>query len=271
MNYSIRFPKKVSYLLAYIIALPVFFMAFSLLYNPFDIHGFYTFGSHSVGFHLTILACIQLVVISSIRVPLHFVMKGRRMSIFNYLLICIGELFICSCFMALYSQLINPMPRGWFQSLGQCQNFCTLILCYPSLFFLMYHIIGDINEDRILAGAGRTADNLVKFYDEHKRLKLTIASSAILYVEAQANYVSVHYLESDRPKDFLLRCSMKSIEENITDYGFVRCHRSFIVNPTRVRVLRKETDGLTYAELDVAGINPVPVSKQYFDFLSSKL
>lgn len=37
-----------------ILTLPIFFAAFALLYDPFHIQEYYSFGSFSFGFHITI-------------------------------------------------------------------------------------------------------------------------------------------------------------------------------------------------------------------------
>ena len=125
--------------------------------------------------------------------------------------------------------------------------------------------------DRLEMGKENQSDKLVKLYDEHKRLKLTIAASNILYVNSELNYVSINYLESNKVKEYLLRCSMKSIGETLAQYGMIRCHRSYLVNPRHVTILGKDNDGFTYATLDIPGISKVPVSKQYCDSLAALL
>lgn len=269
MSTSIRMPKSTLLLLSYILVLPGFFIATAFLYNPFDIQGYYTFRQYTPQFHIVLLTCIQLVILTATRVPLHFAIRGRIIKRWQYGCLVVGEIFLAACFMALYTELFKHNPGGWFQSLADCMKFSFLVLCYPALFFYMLQIILTKDKEIEDASAPRSDDSLVKFYDEHKRLKLTIAPSSILYVESQANYVMIHYLDAGKPKEFQLRCSMKSIESSVEQHGLVRCHRSFFVNPVHVRVLRKETDGLTHAELDASGVPSVPVSKQYYDSLSS--
>lgn len=271
MNNSLRISKKVLPLLAYVFLLPGFFIVSAFLYNPFDIQGYYSFGSVSAEFHILLLTCIQLLVLAAGRVPHYFAFRGRTINTWKYVIWSVGEIFVAACFMALYTELFKHNPGGWFQSLSDCLKFSFLILCYPALFLDLLLVIENRNDEIALAGASREDGSLVRFYDEHKRLKLSIARASILYVESQANYVMIHYLDSDKAKEFQLRCSMKSIEASASGHGLVRCHRSFFVNPLHVRVLRKETDGLTYAELDSPGVASVPVSKQYYDSLAALL
>lgn len=271
MNGTLKYPGSVLLLLSYIFILPGFLIASAFLYDPFDIQEYYTFGDFGLGSHIILLASILLFVLTATRVPLHFTMRGRAVKRWHFALLCVIEIFAAACLMALYTELFKHNPGGWFQSLSDCLKFTFLILCYPALFFYLIAIIRSKDEELAEAAAPRTDESLIKFYDEHKRLKLTIAPSSILYIESQANYVLIHYLDSGKPKEFQLRSSMKGIESSAAQHGLVRCHRSFLVNPLHVKVLRKETDGLTHAELDIHGISSVPVSKQYYDSLASLL
>lgn len=266
-----KFSKSVLPLLGYILILPWFFITSAFLYNPFDILGYYSFGEFSVGFHLLMLTCIMLAVLTASRVPLYFVWRKRPVSKLNYWLISIGEIFAAACFMALYTVLFKRNPGGWFESLADCLKFSFLSVCYPSLFLYLQQIISNKNEAIEQSLTAPEDNSLVKFYDEHKRLKLSIAPASILYIESQANYVMIHYLDSDKAKEYQVRCSMKSVDKSVSGHGLVRSHRSFFVNPSHILVLRKGTDGLTYAELDTPGLSPVPVSKPYYDSLSALL
>ncbi len=64
---------------------------------------------------------------------------------------------------------------------------------------------------------------------------------------------------------------MKALDKLCQDSGLVRCHRSYYVNPSHVKVLRKDKDGIVRAELDVTGQLNLPVTKRYYDSLSELL
>ena len=114
-------------------------------------------------------------------------------------------------------------------------------------------------------------EDLVRFVDSTGRLKLVIAHDVLLYIEAQENYVNIHYMEGEQQKEFSLRQSMRGIEELMEKHGIIRCQRSFFVNPRRVKVLRRDKEGLIQAELDARNARPVPVSPKYYEDLSKLL
>ena len=114
-------------------------------------------------------------------------------------------------------------------------------------------------------------EDLVRFADSTGRLKLVIAHDVILYIEAQENYVSIHYMEGEHRKEYSLRQSMRGIEDLMERHGIIRCQRSYFVNPRHVKVLRRDKEGMIQAELDIRDIKPVPVSPRYYEELSKLL
>ena len=111
----------------------------------------------------------------------------------------------------------------------------------------------------------------MRFYDEKHNLKIVLDAQSILYVEADVNYVDIYYSENDKIRSYSLRNSMKAIDELCHDHGLVRCQRSFYVNPRHIKVLRKEKDGIVYAELDAKDVRHIPVTKKYYDKLTEML
>lgn len=255
--------------LLYSLILSIFFLGSSILYNPFDIEGYYTFGAMSFSFHLVMLSCIILVCSLLSRTCLYFILKKHDMQWPNYGVYCIIELTVISSFAALYTVLFKGTESGYFFVLPKCIKFIFLSLVYPYVFLSLIYLIKI--KDKELERMDMASDNtLLRFYDEHKRLKLTIAPSAILYVKSEFNYVQIHYLDGVKVKTYLLRASMKSLEE-IGNRALTRCQRSYFVNPEHISVLRKDSQGFIFAEMNHPDIEAVPVSKQYYDKLTALL
>ena len=64
---------------------------------------------------------------------------------------------------------------------------------------------------------------------------------------------------------------MKSFESDAAKHGFVRCHRSYYVNPRHVKLLSRGKDGIIYTEFIREGVSRIPVSKQYYQKLADML
>lgn len=255
--------------LLYPIILSLFFLGTSFLYNPFDIEGYYTFGAMSFSFHLVMLSCIILVCSLLSRTCLYFILKKHDVQWINYGMYCIIEMTVMSSFAALYTVLFKESESGYFFVLPKCFKFIFLSLVYPYSFLTLICLL-KIKDEELERKDTADDNTLLRFYDEHKRLKLSIAPSAILYVKSEFNYVQIHYLDGAKVKTYMLRASMKSLED-IGNRALTRCQRSYFVNPEHISVLRKDPQGFIYAEMNHPDIEAVPVSKQYYDKLTALL
>ena len=273
MNTPLRVSKGYGNQVKYAVLMPLFFFVFVLIYRPFAfVEYFDGVGGESWQFHLLMLTCICTGVFALTRLVFSFLYKYIPFKWWHYVVWCLGEVLACSLFMALYTSLFYLKNGGllYFNALTYCFNLAFCILIYPFLLLILMRIITNKNSD-ISAAKEAPDEGLVKFYDEHKRLKLTIDPSAVLYVGADANYINIHYLENDRVKKYQLRNSMKSFEADAKKPGLVRCHRSYYVNPRHVKVLSRDKEGVIYAELTAEGLGRIPVSKQYYDQLANLL
>jgi len=271
MDVLFGFSRGYLHQLLYVLLLPAFFICFCFLYNPFDIQGFYEVGGKSFAFHLLMLTCILIVVLALTRLILTAVNAHTPLYPWHYLIWCLGEIVITAFFAALYTDLFygnSNMP--YFLALSHCMKFFALILVYPYVFLFLLRLV-TIRSEALSSRIEPKEETLAKFYDEHKRLKLTIDPSAILYISAESNYINIHYLENERHKEFLLRNSMKSLEQVAFSRSLVRCHRSYYVNPKHIKVLSRSKEGIITAEFMQEGVKPIPVSKQYYGSLSEIL
>ena len=250
----------------YSLGLPVFFLVFSLLYRPFGITEYFSLGSFGYIFHLLMFFCIILLIISISRIILINTGLREKSDLIQYIVYCAGEIIICSAFIALYITIFKHDFSLYFFNLANCLKITFLTLAYPYSILILFQLFVSAKN-----GTLEQPQNLVKFYDEHKKLKLSIEAASILSIKAEDNYVRISYTEGNSIKEYLLRNSMKSQQENTSPYGLVRCHRSYIVNPAHIKVLSRDSQGQISATLDTAETFSVPVSKQYYEALSSLL
>lgn len=87
--------------------------------------------------------------------------------------------------------------------------------------------------------------------------------SEILAVRSAGNYAEFLLADGRRP---LMRSSLTALESELAAQGFVRTHRSWLVNATRVRGLRPEGSGDYAIEL---GTIEAPLSRRYPDALAA--
>lgn len=255
---------SVTVLLLHCIVLPIFFLGFILIYDSTWIDRFLEAGN-GVIFNTLMLTSILAGILCASRIPMTTMrQKLLPLSWWQYALWSFAEVFVFSCFAALYMALVYG-DYGYFPALGKCFQVAFAILPYPYIVFALLFALIRPDEETV------SEEDLVRFADSTGRLKLVIAHDVMLYVEAQENYVSIHYMEGEKQKDYTLRQSMKGIEELMAKHGIIRCQRSYFVNPRHVKVLRRDKEGFIQAELDIANSKPVPVSPKYYEQLSKML
>ena len=81
--------------------------------------------------------------------------------------------------------------------------------------------------------------------------------SEILAVHSAGNYAEFVLADGRRP---LMRSSLSALEAQMVEHGFLRTHRSWLVNPTRVTGLRPEGSGDYAIEL---GAVEAPLSRRF--------
>jgi DNA-binding LytR/AlgR family response regulator len=106
--------------------------------------------------------------------------------------------------------------------------------------------------------------NMIPFYDEKSILKFSVKKESLLFLEAAENYVSICYFDKGKVSKYMLRDTLKNMEGIFSGTEIIRCHRSYIVNFDKVKVIRKDKEGLTL-ELDIPSGMDIPVSKTYVD------
>ena len=112
--------------------------------------------------------------------------------------------------------------------------------------------------------------NVIAFTAEKGDLKLPIALENLLYIDSPDNYATIHYMNKTKLSHYLIRNTLKWMEENLTnDRSLVRCHRSYIVNLDKVKGLRKTKEGI-FLEMDALNTPDIPVSKTYYEKVMQK-
>lgn len=119
----------------------------------------------------------------------------------------------------------------------------------------------DIQE---LINESTTKNKIINFFDEKDELQISLKNENIYYLETSENYIHIYYKNKDSVERYTLRSSMKKQSEKLEKYGFIRCHRSYLVNFQNIVMMRKDKDG-PYLDFGVVGIAPIPVSKTYLE------
>lgn len=249
------------------LAIPAFAFLFLILYKPFNLHEVLELKHGGFAFNVTIISVILLLVLLITRLVLWGLRNTVKLSRRTYVFWCFGEILISTLFISMYIALMSggALPYMDLIPIVMVESF--------AVEFFPYVIISLILETDIVSKYTEIKEEnpKLRFYDEKHNLKFVIEDNALLYIEAEENYCNIYYAEGQKIKKFMLRNTMKNIENLCESHGVLRCHRSFFVNTGRIKTLRKEREGVNLAELDFPDLNGIPITPKYYDAVSSKL
>lgn len=250
------------------LVIPLFAFLFCLYYRPLVMNDFLSMANATFSFNVTILLCILLVSYSVTRWGLFAIGKARNVSGTAYLLWSIGETIISALFCALYLVLISHTNYTYFEIAGISFLNLLTITMYPLWIMWLCFDRHLRNEDK-----DKPVDesSLIRFYDEYKKLRLVIANDAVIFIKSEENYVQIHYIDKDKTKKFVLRSSMRALEDDLSKKGLVRCHRSYFINPAYIKIVHRDESGQIVAELNQDGYDSIPISRKYQDAITKLL
>ncbi|HEY5469521.1 MAG TPA: LytTR family DNA-binding domain-containing protein [Bacteroidales bacterium] len=244
----------------------LFALVFINIYSPFGVDKWFNltnlqFLTYS---SLIILAGVLVVVVS--RIIMFQVCKRHIINIWEYLLWIFTEVFFMALFYALFEKLFLDDKRIFSDLVKLSARNTSLVLLLPYSVSWLYFSWRDKKEqiDRLADVQSFSANtrNMIPFYDDKGVLKFSIKKENLLYLESAENYVNICYLNKGTVSKYLLRDTLKKIEESFSGTEIIRCHRSYMVNFDKVKVIRRDKDGLKL-ELDNPLVIDLPVSKTY--------
>lgn len=242
-----------------------FALVFINIYKPFSSSSWYNVSEFKffVFSSLIILTGVLVVVLSRI-VMFHWG-KQHTISVGSYSIWILLEIFFMSLFYTIYTLVLNP-ERDYMDVFESSTINTSLVLLLPYSVLHFYFSYKD-KERRLQLLEEHQAETVARqsvfsFYDEKHELRLSVKRSELLYVESADNYVCIWYLSKGQLTKFLLRNSLKAMEENFADTNVLRCHRSYMVNFDQVKVIRREKEGI-FLELGIERVPDIPISKTY--------
>ena len=252
----------------------LFALVFLTAYTPFSDTSWFQLGTNSrfvgtitfVGIGTFFLACSRLIMTISVKRLRHFAMWA-------YLLWLFLEIVVIASFHTYLSYFVvgaTSYPLRYIFGKSLLITFIALAVPYTIVDLML--ILQDTRR-RIMLTKSDTVESdnevlpehteIINLMDNNGNLKLSVKLDNLYYIKAEDNYINVFYQRNGAIATYMLRCKMKTIEDNCVDSSsLMRCHRSYIVNISKVSVLHNETDGFVI-DFEREGLDSVPVSKTY--------
>ena len=252
----------------------LFALVFLTAYTPFSDTSWFQLGTNSrfvgtvafVGIGTFFLACSRLLMTFCVK-------KLRHFALWAYIVWLFLEIVLIAAF---HTYLSFYLVKATSYSLGHIFGKSLLItfiaLAVPYVIVDLMILLKDSRRKLTLTKSDAVeSDNevlpahteIINLMDNNGNLKLSVKLDNLYYIKAEDNYINVFYQRNGAMATYMLRCKMKTIEDNCVDISsLMRCHRSYIVNIKKVSVLHNEAEGFIL-EFDREGLDSIPVSKTY--------
>lgn len=256
----------------------LFALIFINIYSPFEVNLAISEGAKVVfkfnnpnlllftSSSIIILTGVLVVVIS--RIILYQVVKhGIKITLGNFLVWIAAEIFFMAMFYVLFEIIILKVDQPFYKLIKVSFINTALVLLLPYSITWLY--FSWIEKNKLIqrffeSGEGMETKEMLPFKDEKGIMRISVKTADLLYLQAADNYVTIYYNNQNKPAKYMLRSSLKLIETDLAYSPLIRCHRSYMVNFEKVKIIRREKEGLKL-ELESAVHIEIPVSKTYME------
>jgi hypothetical protein len=254
-----------------------FALVFVNIYSPFEVNEGFSKGASKIfkiqnnnillliSSSFVILTGVLVVVVS--RIILYQATRFfGRIKLGRYFLWIAAEVFCMSTFYVLYEIWFLSDPREFLEAYKISIQNTALVLLFPYSISWLY--FSWIDKKKMLEKLQEAESfpvgtkEMIVFSDEKGTMRISLKFIDLLYLQAADNYVTIVYSNKDKLAKYMLRSSLKLIEEEHRAFPLIRCHRSYMVNFDKAKIIRREKDGLKI-ELDSSVHIEIPVSKTF--------
>lgn len=214
----------------------------------------------------TIIGVGMIILISS-RLILYRVSQKRELTDLQYAVWLIGEIFLLTFILTLWAYFLNPDGPSFLDMGFRMFVNIISILAIPYTIGTLLEILRLKNrklaesENRKIKVVG-SQPTTINFYDRNGKFTISIKKEDILYIKSADNYVEIFYLDEGKVMNQLLRNSLRNIENMFVSAGLIRCHRLYVVNMQKVKLVKRSKESILILELSET-TESIPVSSTY--------
>lgn len=264
-------------IVSFVLFTAAFALIFINIYSPFGVDTWMDVTSFQLFLYSSIVILIGMLVIVISRVLMYLTTRRRAIRYGAYALWIVGEILSLALVYAIIQKFFLRGSYDFMFIMKNTVRITAFIILLPYVIYWLYLSFRDKYillekmslsrspyEMAEIAGKLPGMNAMIAFHDEKGVLRFSIKRDDLLYLEAADNYVIIHYLDNNKQARYMIRTTLKRIEQEPAGTELVRCHRSYMVNIDNVKVIRKEKEGLIISFESPANLS-LPISKTYID------
>ena len=253
-------------IIKFLIFTALFSMIFINIYGPFGSKHWKEISQTEFFLISGVMVIAGIFILTLSRMTMYFMAKRSPLAYWQYFTWIVVEIAIIALIYSFTMKTGYKLSRDFIELFYTAFLYTALVLFLPYSVTWLYFALQDAeNMIKKITTEESFVDlgvDLLHFKDDKENLRFSISLNNLLFIESADNYLEIHYLNKGKVARFILRNSMKAIEEKFGSKSLVRCHRSYMINIEKIKVLRKDKDGV-FLVLDIEGLPDIPVSKSY--------
>jgi len=258
--------KDKSTLITQVMFVSIFALVFINIYAPFNASSWTELGRLEFFFYSSVMILIGMlgIVVSKL---IFFLIMGRiRMSYLIFGLWHLAEIVLMATIYLVVDLVLLKSGMELVDRFMTLLFITLMVLAIPYSISWLYLSMKD-KRTKLEDLTNNTSQEfrekkMITFRDETEKLRFSIKSEDILFVESTDNYVTVHSMEKGKVKKIMLRNTMKRLEKELDGTLIHRCHRSYMVNFENIKLVKLISTNL-YIYMDSPEEIRIPVSKSY--------
>jgi DNA-binding LytR/AlgR family response regulator len=268
----------------FILFTALFALVFINIYAPFGVEKWFNVSEVQFFLYSSIVILIGMLVIVMSRILMFAFTRSKSIRFGAYALWITGEIVALAFVYALIQWFFLHVGKDFMLIFRNTVRTTAYIILLPYVISWLYlsfkdkyltlekieNNLSSLDTAELSERKPGPALTMIPFYDEKGMLKFSIKKEDLLYIEAADNYVVIYYIDNQKPGKYMVRNTLKRIEQELPNAGLVRSHRSYMVNIDNVKVIRKEKEGLIIGFETPLNIT-VPISKTYLEGFIKRL
>lgn len=253
-------------------------IVFLLLSIPFSHNAWFSLGRSEAFVFTVVFYLLSLAIVSCSNMAKYALRGAADFTVGRFVLWAVGEIVLISLIYAFFTVegvkygLITSEHSSFGRILIGALAYSAMSIGVPYIIAALYLMIEERdNTIRLMSYSDVVSDvpiqpnedRRITLFDNSGTLKFSVSPDSLYFIESDDNYIQAWYSDSSgEMRKYMLRCRLKTVEESFTDSDLVRCHRKYIINIRKVRVLSSGKDGYS-VELESDSTPTIPVSKTY--------
>ena len=255
-----------------------FSLVFLLVSVPFSHNAWFNLGRSEAFLFTVFFYILALAIVCFSKMGLYLMRNSKNFTVGHYILWNLAEVLIIAALYTFFTVegdkigIIDLDDMRFWPLFLSAFVYAFISLAIPYVLAAQFFLIEEkdntirlMNYENVVSDepVPLASERRITLFDNGGALKFSINPDNLYFIESDDNYIQVWYTDSaGTMKKYMLRCRLKTVEESFADSDLVRCHRKFIINIRKVRLLSSEREGYSI-ELESDATPRIPVSKTY--------